>query len=179
MARHGVRRLSARGFSSFEALFGGGLVALCALGFAAALPAADRSAHPGVHADRAAALVEQMMAAVRNRDAARIGPYNGRDGAGTDTRDPANFPEDAPRAVGPEGLGPFGAGHDLARWGREIETALAAGPGVSGAYGTVRVESVARDASGQSVLDRVTVTVGWTESGAERRLTAATLASAL
>lgn len=179
MVRRGVRRSSARGFSVFEALCGGGLVAFCALGFAAALPTGDPTAHPGVHAARAAALVEQMMATVRNRDAGRIGSFNGRDGAGSDTRNPANFPEDEPRASGPEGLGAFGAGADLARWAREIETTLNAGPGAAGAYGTVQVESVARNESGQNVLDRVTVTVGWAESGAERRVGAATLVSAI
>lgn len=180
MPRFARMRRSAGGFSVLELLMGGGLTAMCALGFAAALPTTDPTAHPGVHAAAATALLERMMVTVRNRPFDRIGLYNGQDGQGTDTRAPENFPQDAPAAPpDPERPAPPHAGAELAQWTAAIEQALNGAAGVRDAYGTVRAECVARDEDGRSVLERVTVTVGWTEAGGARRVGAATLVSGL
>ncbi len=168
-----------RGFSTLEVLIATTLLLVSLLGLASTLPTADRNVHLGGQNTKATALAQQMLETIRNDPFSQLILYNGLDGQGVDTRNPQNFPADNPNPPIPGNPGNFQGGSNLTRWTNDIALFLASGSGITGGYGTVFVQSVAQDGGGNSILDRVTVTVFWTESGAARSLQLSTLVSGI
>lgn len=68
---------------------------------------------------------------------------------------------------------------NVLRWRDAISLFLTSGAGITGGLGTISVTTVATDGSGNPILRRVTVVVGWTESGWPYTVQLSTLASAI
>jgi hypothetical protein len=167
------------GFSTIEVLTGSSLLLTVLIGLAGLLPTSERSVHLGGQNTKAAALAQQLIEAVRNEPFSQIALYNGANGQGVDTRNPGNFPVDTPNPPVPGNPGNFQGGTSLARWANDIALVMNTGAGITGGYGTVLVQTVATDGGGNSILDKVTVTVFWSEDGAPRSLQLSTLVSGI
>ncbi len=173
-------RTKGRGFSTIEVLVGTTILAVSLVGLASTLPTAERSVHLGGQNSKATALAQQMLENIRNDPFSQLMLYKGTTGQGVDTRRPEYFPTDNPSPPVPGNPGNFTGGSNLARWQNDTALVFAQGSGITGGYGTVLVESVATDpVTGNSTLDKVTVTVSWTESGNARSLTLTTLVSGI
>ncbi len=161
-----AHRRDARGFSALEVLISASLLAVSMLGVATTLPAAGNAAPLVRQHNKATTLVRQMMEAVRNDAFGHLHLYNGMNGRGVDTRDFANFPADASDDAVASAPGSFTGRAQLLRWRDDIARAIHSGQDVTGAYGTVRVQSIGQDADGNGTLDKITVTVHWGAGGA-------------
>ncbi len=178
MRRNGSPTRPAKGFSTLEVLISASLLVGVMLGLAGALPTSERNVHRGGQNTKAAALAQQLLEGIHNDPFSQLALYNGKDGNGVDTRTQANFPDDAPNPPIPGNAGNFMGNTNLTRWANDI--ALSAGAGLTGGYGTVLVQSVAQDpVTGNSVLDKITVTVNWAESGIPRNLALVSLVSGI
>lgn len=170
---------AARGFSTLEVLVATTLLMVSLLGLASTLPTADRNVHLGGQNTKATALAQQMLEDIRNDPFSQLILYNGVNGQGVDTRKSSNFPVDNPSPPIPGNPGNFQGGSNLTRWTNDIALFLASGSGITGGYGTVFVQSVAQDGTGNSILDKVTVTVFWSESGVGRSIQLSSLVSGI
>lgn len=170
---------TAQGFSTLEVMMSSGLLLTVMLGLAGALPTSERNVHLGGQNTKAVALAQQMIETIRNDSFSQAGLYNGLDGQGVDTRSPQNFPADTPNPPVPGNPGNFQGGTNLTRWANDIALFLATGAGITGGYGTVRVQGVAQDGTGNSILEKVTVTIFWTQAGIARSVQVATLVSGI
>ena len=172
MRRHGrTPQQWGDGFSTVEVLVGAAILAVSLAGLAAALPTAEMSVHRGGQNTKATALAQQLLENIRNDPFNQLSNYNGLGGTGLDTRHPENFPVDNPSPPVPGSASNFQGGTNMTRWANDIALVFSRGAGITGGYGTVRVDSVSTDpATGNSILDKVTVTVYWSESGVERSI---------
>lgn len=178
--RQGRFRRRGRGFSVLDSLIGASLLSITMLGLATILPTSSANVHRGGQNTKATALAQEMLETIRNNPFTQISLFNGLDGLGVDTRNPSNFPVDNPIPPVPGNPGNFQGGSDLTRWTNDIALFLVTGAGITGGYGTVRVVSVAQDPlTGNSILDKITVTVYWTEGGASRSVQFASLLSGI
>ncbi len=179
MRRNGSRMSQTKGFSTLEVLISASLLVGVMLGLAGALPTSARNVHRGGQNTKAAALAQQLLEGIHNDPFSQLALYNGKDGTGVDTRTPANFPDDAPNPPLPGNAGNFMGNTNLTRWASDIAL-ISGGAGLTGGYGTVLVQSVAQDpVTGNSVLDKITVTVNWAESGIPRNLALVSLVSGI
>ena len=178
--RHGTMgRQRGQGFSTIEVLVATTILTISLMGLASTLPTAERNVHQGGQNTKANALAQQMLENIRNDPFNQLTLYNGQNGNGVDTRSPNNFPVDNPSPPVPGNPGNFQGGTNLTRWANDISLFLNTGSGITGGYGTVLVQSVAQDGTGNSILNKVTVTVVWTESGIARSIQLATLISGI
>ncbi len=168
-----------RGFSILEVLISSTLISISMLGLATTLPVSSGNVHRGGQNTKATALAQQMMETTRNDAFSQLSLYNGIDGQGVDTRNSANFPVDTPSPPVPGNPGNFQGGTNLTRWQNDIALLLSSGAGITGGYGTVLVQSVAQDGDGNSILDKLTVTVSWTEGGVGRSVQLTSLVSGI
>ena len=172
-------RRAAFGFSTIEVLVAAGLLTMGLAGLATTISSADLNVHLGGQNSKATALAQQMLETIRNDAFSTLTLYNGVDGLGVNTRTPDNFPLDAPSPPLPGNPGNFQGGTNLTRWMNDLAVVFPKGSGVTGGYGTVLVQSVAQDGGGNSILDKVTVTVYWSESGNVRNIQLTTLVSGI
>lgn len=168
-----------QGFSTVELLVATAILTISLMGLASTMPTAEMNVHRGGQNTKGNALAQQLLENIRNDPFSQLTLYNGQDGNGVDTRTPANFPVDNPSPPIPGNPGNFQGGTNLTRWANDLALYLSTGSGITGGYGTVLVQSVAQDGVGNSILNKVTVTVFWTESGILRSTQLATLISAI
>lgn len=161
-----AHRRDARGFSALEMLISTSVLAVSMLGVATTLPTAWSTMPLVRQHTKATILARQMMEAVRNEAFGQLHRYNGLNGRGVDTRDPANFPADTANPAVAGRSGGFTGGAQLLRWRDDMALALGSGQDITGAYGTVLVQSIARDGDGNSTMDKIAVTVHWGAGGA-------------
>ncbi len=178
--QHGTaRRRQGLGFSIIEVMVGTTILTISLMGLASTLPTAEWNVHRGGQNTKANALAQQLLENIRNDPFNQLTLYNGQNGNGVDTRNPDNFPVDNPSPPVVGNPGNFTGGTNLTRWKNDIALVFSQGAGITGGYGTVLVVSVAQDGAGNSILNKVTVTVYWTESGIYRSLTLSTLVSGI
>ncbi len=180
MRRNGSPRRPAKGFSTLEVLISASLLVGVMIGLAGALPTSARNVHRGGQSTKAAALAQQLLEGIHNDPFSQLALYNGKNGNGVDTRTPGNCPDDAPNPPVPGSAANFMGNTNLSRWASDIALIMSTGAGITGGYGTVFAQSVATDpVTGNSVLDKITVTVNWTEAGIPRSLALVSLVSGI
>ncbi len=166
--RHG------RGFSLIEVLTSSSILIVALLGIAAVLPTADMTLHQAGQSSKAVSLAQEMIETIKNDPFSQLTMYGG-----VDTRNAATYPVDYPVPPIPGDAGNFMGGSNVGKWANDISQYLATGAGITNGYGTIAVSDVANDGSGNSILRKVTVIVGWTESGRTYHVKLETLASAI
>jgi prepilin-type N-terminal cleavage/methylation domain-containing protein len=165
---------AARGFTILEVLIASSIMVVALLGIASVLPTADMSLHQSGQISKAVSLAQEMIEMIKNDPFTQLPNYSG-----VDTRNTATYPVDDPTTPIPGNPGNFMGGSNVAKWASDINLYLVTGTGITGGYGTIAVATVASDALGNPVLQRVTVTVNWTDSGRPYLVRLATLASAI
>lgn len=163
-----------RGFTILETLIAASIMVVALLGIAAVLPTADMSLHQSGQISKAVSLAQEMIEMIKNDPFTQLPSYNG-----VDTRNNATFPVDDPDPPVPGNPGNFMGGSNIAKWRNDIDLFLITGGGITGGFGTIAVATVAADGTGNPILQRVTVTVNWTDSGRPYFVRLATLASAI
>lgn len=167
-------RAARPGFTILEVLIASSIMVVALLGIAAVLPTADMSLHMSGQISKAISLAQEMIEMIKNDPFTGLPSYNN-----VDTRTPATYPVDDPLTPTPGNPGNFMGGSNVAKWAGDINLFLVTGGGITGGYGTIGVTTVATDGTGNPVLQRVTVTVNWTDSGRPYSVRLATLASAI
>lgn len=162
------------GFTILETLIAASIMVVALLGIAAVLPTADMSLHQSGQISKAVALGQEMIEMIKNDPFTQLPAYSG-----VDTRNPATYPTDDPNPPVPGNPGNFMGGSNVTKWANDINLYLVTGTGITGGYGTIAVTTVANDAGGNPILQRVTVTVNWIDSGRPYLIRLATLASAI
>ncbi|MFA5028201.1 MAG: prepilin-type N-terminal cleavage/methylation domain-containing protein [Candidatus Methylomirabilota bacterium] len=162
------------GFTILETLIAASIMVVALLGIAAVLPTADMSLHQSGQVSKAVSLAQEMIEMIKNDPFTQLPNYNN-----VDTRSTATYPLDDPTTPIPGNPGNFMGGSNIAKWNNDINLYLVSGAGITGGYGTIAVSTVAADGSGNPILQRVTVTVNWTDSGRPYFVRLATLASAI
>jgi prepilin-type N-terminal cleavage/methylation domain-containing protein len=163
-----------RGFTLVELLVASSILVVALLGIASVLPTADVTLHQAGQISKAVSLAQQMIETIKNDPFTELTRYHG-----VDTRNTATYPTDEPIPPLPGTAGNFMGGTNVTRWKDDINLYLTSGVGITGGYGTIVVSTVASDGSGNAVLRKVTVEVGWRERGQDFRVQLATLASAI
>jgi hypothetical protein len=150
------------------------IMVVALLGVAAILPTADQTIHYGGQKTKAVSMAQSMVEMIKNDRFNDISDYNG-----VDTRTPSTFgalTDVTPLVVG--NTGSFLGNSNVVKWRDDISTFLS-GPGVTSGYGTVAIITEAKDGTGAPLLRKVVVTVGWTDSGRDYKVSLTTLISGI
>lgn len=168
------RRPASRGFTIIEVLVAASILVVALLGIASVLPTANMTLHRAGQISKAVALAQHMLETIKNDPFIDLVNYHG-----VDTRTTGTWPLDDPDPPVPGTPGNFMGNTNVLRWRDGISLFLASGAGITGGLGTISVTTVATDGTGNPILRRVTVVVGWTEGGSPYTVQLSTLASAI
>ena len=168
----GTRR--AGGFSLVEVLTASSILIVALLGIAAVMPTADMSLHQAGQTSKAVSLAQEMIETLKNDPFSQLTLYGG-----VDTRNLATYPVDYPIPPIPGDAGNFMGGSNVTKWAGDISLYLTTGAGIASGYGTITVSDVATDGSGNAILRKVSVVVGWTDGGRPYQVKLETLTSAI
>lgn len=162
------------GFTLIEVLIAAGILLVALLGIASALPSASISLQHSGQISKAVSLAQEMIEMVKNDPFSQVNLYDG-----VDTRTMTTFPADYPSPPIPGDAGNFMGGTNVTKWASDIALYLPTGSGISNGYGTITVATVATDPGGNPILQKISVSVYWTDSGRPQRVLLETLASAI
>ena len=162
------------GFTLIEVLFAASILLVALLGIAAVLPLADMDMQRAGQISKAVSLAQEMIEMIKNAPFSQLSLYSG-----VDTRNLATYPVDDPNPPIPGDAGNFTGGSNVAKWASDIAVYLPTGSGITGGYGTIAVTTVASDGSGNPILRKVSVVVGWTNAGRPFQVKLETLGSAI
>jgi type II secretory pathway pseudopilin PulG len=162
------------GFTVAEVLTAASILIVALLGIAAVMPTADMTLHQAGQASKAISLAQEMIEMLKNDPFSQLTLYGG-----VDTRSPATYPVDYPVPPIPGDAGNFMGGSNVTKWAGDISLYLTTGAGLTNGYGTITVSDVATDGSGNSILRKVSVVVGWTDGGRPYQVKLETLSSAI
>jgi len=154
-----IKPLNSRGLTVAEILIAASVLVVALLGMAGMFPSAYRAVLYGGQMTKATALAQAIMELVRSEPVAYVPRYHG-----VDTSDSSTFPSDD-LGLSP----PFRGGTHVQRWESDIALALDQGKGLPSGFGTI---SVVDHETGLAIggsppltlLMRVIVTVGWSET---------------
>jgi len=157
-----------------EVLTASSILIVALLGIAAVLPTADMTLHQSGQISKAISLAQEMIEMLKNDPFSQLTLYGG-----VDTRNVATYPTDYPVPPIPGDAGNFMGGSNVTKWAGDISLYLTTGAGLTNGYGAITVTNVANDGSGNPIMRKVSVVVGWTDGGRPYQVKLETLASAI